>query len=112
MATPEEVTVKRNSTTVAFAALLALGALAGPAAAAGDRNIDSGPPQQGMQGTAANANVQANPQANYQADYHADYSVKTGPDKATPGNDPRADLQRERLKPRDPFGTRPPGWPR
>jgi len=57
---------------VAFAALLALGAVTAPAMAQ-QRNVDGGPPQQGMPGT---INPQAAPQANYMADYHADYRVK------------------------------------
>ena len=64
--------MKRNSTTVVFAALLAFGAVAAPAMAQ-QRNVDGGPPQQGMPGP---VNPQAAPQVNYQADYHADYRVK------------------------------------
>ena len=63
--------MNKISTTVAFAAL-ALGALAGPAIA--QRNVDGGPPQQGVAGP---VNPQVTPQVNYQADYHADYRVKT-----------------------------------
>ena len=64
--------MNKISTTVAFAAL-ALGAIAGPAMAQ-QRNVDGGPPQQGMPGP---VNPQPTPQANYQADYHADYRLKT-----------------------------------
>ena len=103
--------MKKNSTIVAFAALLAL--TAAPALAQTQRNVDSGPPQQGMQGTASSANAQVNPQADYQADYHADYRLKTSADgPKTPGDDPRAQQERDRFKPRDPFSKLPPFWPR
>jgi len=108
---PEEATVKKNSTIMAFAAVLALAAA--PALAQGQRNVDSGPPQQGMPGTASSANAQMAPQANYQADYHADYRIKTSTDgPKTPGEDPRAEQERDRFKPRDPFSKLPSVWPR
>ena len=101
--------MKKISTFVAFAALLTLAAA--PALAQGQRNVDGGPPQQGMQGTASNA--QMAPQANYQADYHADYRVKTSADgPKTPGEDPKAQEERDRFKPRDPFNKLPSFWPR
>jgi hypothetical protein len=102
--------VKKISTIVAFAAVLAA---AGPALAQSQRNVDGGPPQQGAQGTETSANAQVNQQANYQADYHADYRLKTSADgPKTPGDDPKAQQERDRFKPRDPFSKLPPFWPR
>jgi hypothetical protein len=75
---------------VAFAALLAASALAAPALAQ-QRNVDGGPPQQGVPGTTTQ---QAAPQANYMADYHADYRVKT-PGEPKDDNAQPAPAQRE-----------------